>query len=165
MSRSLFLGATAMALLVLAGPAAAKKPEIGKFGFDVAGMDQSVKPGDDFVAYTSGGYLKTLEIPADKTSYGMFTKLRDLSQERTRTIIEKAAASGGAPGTEAQKVGDFYASFMDEAAIEAKGITPIKAELDAITAISDKTQLAAMIGRFSRLSIGTPIGVGVGPDR
>jgi putative endopeptidase len=95
----------------------------------------------------------------------MFTKLRDLSQERTRTIIEKAAASGGAPGSEAQKVGDFYASFMDEAAIEAKGIAPIKPELDKIAAIADKTQLAAMFGRFSRIGVSTPIGVGVGPDR
>jgi putative endopeptidase len=168
MSRSLLLRASALGLLALAVPAAAadgSKPDIGSFGFDVAGMDRTTRAGDDFVTHTSGTYLKTLEIPADKTSFGMFTKLRDLSQERTRTIIEKAAASGGAPGSEAQKVGDFYASFMDEAAIEAKGIAPIKPELDKIAAIADKTQLAAMFGRFSRIGVSTPIGVGVGPDR
>jgi putative endopeptidase len=168
MSRSLLLRASALALFAMAAPALAadgSKPDIGSFGFDVAGMDRTTRAGDDFVAYTSGGYLKTLEIPADKTSFGMFTKLRDLSQERTRAIIEKAAASGGAPGSEAQKVGDFYASFMDEAAIEAKGITPIRPELDKIAAIADKTQLAAAFGRFSRIGISTPIGVGVGPDR
>ncbi|PZN95654.1 MAG: peptidase M13 [Alphaproteobacteria bacterium] len=168
MSRSMLLRASALALLALSAPTFAAdgtKPEIGSFGFDVDGMDRSVKPGDDFVAYTAGNYLKTLEIPADKTSYGMFTKLRDLSQERTRTIIEKAAASGGAPGSEAQKVGDFYASFMDEAAIEAKGIAPIKPELAAIAAIADKTQLAATFGRFSRIGVPSPIGVGVTPDR
>ncbi len=168
MSRSLLLRASALALFTVAAPAAAadgSRPDIGSFGFDVAGMDRGTKAGDDFVTYTSGAYLKTLEIPADKTSFGMFTKLRDLSQERTRTIIEKAAASGGAPGSEAQKVGDFYASFMDEAAIEAKGIAPIKPELDKIAAIADKTQLSATFGRFSRIGVSTPIGVGVGPDR
>ena len=168
MSRSLLLRASALGLLALAVPAVAadgSKPDIGSFGFDVAGMDRTTRAGDDFVTHTSGTYLKTLEIPADKTSFGMFTKLRDLSQERTRTIIEKAAASGGAPGSEAQKVGDFYASFMDETAIEAKGIAPIKPELDKIAAIADKTQLAAMFGRFSRIGVSTPIGVGVGPDR
>ena len=168
MSRSLLLRASALGLLALAVPAVAadsSKPDIGSFGFDVAGMDRTTRAGDDFVTHTSGTYLKTLEIPADKTSFGMFTKLRDLSQERTRTIIEKAAASAGAPGSEAQKVGDFYASFMDEAAIEAKGIAPIKPELDKIAAIADKTQLAAMFGRFSRIGVSTPIGVGVGPDR
>ncbi len=168
MSRSLLLRASALGLLALAVPAVAadsSKPDIGSFGFDVAGMDRTTRAGDDFVTHTSGTYLKTLEIPADKTSFGMFTKLRDLSQERTRTIIEKAAASAGAPGNEAQKVGDFYASFMDEAAIEAKGIAPIKPELDKIAAIADKTQLAAMFGRFSRIGVSTPIGVGVGPDR
>ena len=168
MSRSLLLRASALALFAIAMPAAAadgSKPDIGSFGFDVAGMDRATRAGDDFVGYTSGSYLKTLEIPADKTSFGMFTKLRDLSQERTRTIIEKAAATGGAPGSEAQKVGDFYASFMDEATIEAAGITPIKSELDKIAAIADKTQLAAMFGRFSRIGVSTPIGVGVGPDR
>ncbi len=168
MVRSLLLRASTLGLLAFAAPALAadgSKPEIGSFGFDVAGMDRGTKAGDDFVTYTSGAYLKTLEIPADKTSFGMFTKLRDLSQERTRTIIDKAAATGGAPGSEAQKVGDFYASFMDEAAIEAKGITPIKPALDAVAAIADKTQLAAMFGRFSRIGVSTPIGVGVGPDR
>ena len=168
MVRSLLLRASALGLLAFAAPAFAadsSKPEIGSFGFDVAGMDRGTKAGDDFVTYTSGAYLKTLEIPADKTSFGMFTKLRDLSQERTRTIIDTAAATGGAPGSEAQKVGDFYASFMDEAAIEAKGITPIKPALDAVAAIADKTQLAAMLGRFSRIGVSTPIGVGVGPDR
>ena len=105
MSRSLLLRASALGLLALAVPAVAadgSKPDIGSFGFDVAGMDRTTRAGDDFVTHTSGTYLKTLEIPADKTSFGMFTKLRDLSQERTRTIIEKAAASAGAPGNEAQ---------------------------------------------------------------
>ncbi len=154
-------------LLALAAPAFAADvaPKIGTFGFDVAGMDTSVKPGDDFVAYANGKYFATLEIPADKTAYGMSSGLSDLSRERTRTIIEKAAASGGAPGSEAQKVGDFFASFMDEAAIEAKGIAPLKPDLDAIAAIQTKADLAEAMGRNLRLGVGGPIGMGVGPDR
>jgi putative endopeptidase len=154
-------------LIALASPALAAdtKPQIGTFGFDAAGMDTSVKPGDDFVAYANGKYFANLQIPADKVAYGMSSGLSDLSRERTRTIIEKAAASGGAPGSEAQKVGDFFAAFMDEAAIEAKGIAPLKPELDAIAAIQSKADLAEALGRNLRLGVSGPIGMGVGPDR
>lgn len=164
MLRNLLLAASVAAIAAPA-LAAGAKPQIGTFGFDVAGMDAAVKPGDDFVAYANGKYFANLEIPADKTAFGMSSGLRDLSQERTRTIIEKAAASNAATGTEAQKVGDFFASFMDEAAIEAKGISPIRPELDAVAAIKDKAELAQAMGRNLKLSIGGPIGMGVGPDR
>lgn len=157
----------ALAAPALTAPAMAadSKPQIGSFGFDTAGMDTSVKPGDDFVAYANGKYFANLQIPADKTAYGMSSGLSDLSRERTRTIIEKVAASSGAPGSEAQKVGDFFASFMDEAAIEAKGIAPLKPDLDAIAAIQTKADVAEALGRNLRLGVGGPIGMGVGPDR
>lgn len=160
-----FLIAASLVALSVPSLAADGKPDIGRFGFDVAGMDTKVKPGDDFFAYSAGTYLKNLEIPADKTSYGMFTKLRDLSQERTRTIIEKSAASGGAAGSEAQKVGDFFASFMDEAGIEARGISPLKPDLEAVAAIASKADLAEAFGRNTKLSALAPIAVGIGPDR
>ena len=162
--RTLFLAASAVALSAPA-LAADTRPQIGTFGFDVAGMDSSVKAGDDFVDHTAGKYMAGLEIPADKTNFDMFTKLRDLSQERTRTIIEKSAASGGAPGSEAQKLGDFFASFMDEAAIEALGIAPLKPQLDAIAAIASKAEYAEAVGRNIKLGVPGPISMGVGPDR
>jgi putative endopeptidase len=164
MLRNLLVAASVAALSapVLAADA---RPQVGTFGFDVAGMDVSVKPGDDFVAYANGKYLATLEIPADKTSFGMASGLNDLSQQRTRSIIEKAAASNAAPGSEAQKVGDFYASFMDEAAIEAKGIAPLKPKLDAIAAIRTKADYAELVGRNFRLGVPGPIFMGIGPDR
>jgi putative endopeptidase len=152
----LALGMTAPALA-----ADAAKPELGSFGFDEAGMDKGVKPGDDFVAYTSGKYLAGLTIPADRSNYGMFTKLRDLSQERTRTIIESVAAQPAAPGSNAQKVGDFYASFMDEAGIEAKGLAPMRDELAAIAAVTDKAGLARLIGEAAREGVTSPINIGV----
>jgi putative endopeptidase len=162
--RSLFL--TTCALIAVSAStafAADSKPELGSFGFDTAGMDRSVRPGDDFVAFAGGKYLKALEIPADRSNYGMFTRLTELSQTRTRGIVEAAASA--APGTEARKIGDFYTSYLDEAAIEARGLAPIKPELDAIAAINDRVALAAALGTASRRGIGTPIGVGVAPDR
>ena len=141
------------------------KAQYGSFGFDVAGMDRTVVPGDDFGRYASGTFLQHLVIPADKSNYGMFTKLRDLSQERTRLIVESAAAHKGAkPGSEAQKVGDFYASFLDAATIEKKGLAPIKPYLDLIVAIQDRTQLANLLGLANREGLNMPLGVGPQQD-
>jgi len=175
MKPSYLLTTLALGLLALATPLAAQGPakagpklakaEYGTFGFDAAGMDRTVAPGDDFGRYSSGTYLKNLVIPADRSNYGMFTKLRDLSQERTRTIVEAAAAQKDArPGSEAQKVGDFYASFLDEAAIETKGLAPLQPHLEAITAISDRAQLARAFGLAARLGVGTPLGIGAEQD-
>ena len=164
MTASLLTLAAAPAFAADAVTPSAAKPELGQFGFDEAGMDKSVKAGDDFMAYTSGTYLKNLEIPADRSNYGMFTKLRDLSQERTRLIIEDAAKQPAAPGSNAQKVGDFYASFMDEAGIEAKGLAPMQAELAAIAAVPDKAALARLIGDAAREGVTSPINIGVEQD-
>lgn len=166
MTRSLLLCASALLAIGLAGTAqaAGAKPELGTFGFDTAGMDRSVTPGTDWVRFANGTYTDKLEIPADRTNYGMFTKLRDLSQGRTRTIIEATAKKGGTAGTNAQKVGDYYASYMDEAAIEAKGLAPIKPMLDEIAAIGDRKALSAKMGALSRDGIDMPIGASVFGD-
>jgi putative endopeptidase len=138
--------ATGAPAAVEPAPAPAPKAQIGSFGFDVAGMDRSVAPGDDFVEFANGSYLKTLEIPADRSSYGMFVKLDDLSRERTRAIIEAAAAANGAPGSVDQKVGDYFASFMDEAAIEAKGAAPLQADLAPFQNARTKGDFARALG-------------------
>ena len=126
--------------------APAPKPEIGSFGFDVAGMDRSVAPGEDFFAFANGNYIRSLEIPADRSSYGMFVKLDDLSRERTREIIEAAAAANGAPGSVDQKVGDYFGSFMDEAAIEAKGAAPLQTDLAPFQNAKTKGEFARALG-------------------
>src|SRR5262245_16908491 len=90
------------------------KPELGTYGFDAAGMDPQVAPGASFFRYADGRWLATTQIPADRSDYGMFTALADRSDERTRQILESAS---GAPGTDAQRIGDYYKTFMDEAAI------------------------------------------------
>ena len=141
-----------------AAPAVAGKPQIGTFGFDVAGMDRSVKPGDDFTAYSGGTWAKNTSIPDDKASWGMFLVLRDLSVQQTRTILDDATKVPG------DKVGDFYASYLDEASANAKGIAPIKPWLDAVAATKDKTELAVEMGKLQRYGIGGIVAMRVGPD-
>ncbi|WP_353205123.1 M13-type metalloendopeptidase [Sphingomonas sp.] len=133
-------------------------PKIGSFGFDVAGMDRSVKPGDDFAAFSGGTWSKTTEIPADRATWGMFNVLQDVSNEQTRAILDEAAK---APGS---KIGDFYATFMDEAAIDAKGVDPIKPWLAQIDGAKDKTELAVEMAKLARYGIGGIFGMGVGQD-
>ena len=115
-------------------------------------MDKSVAPGDDFNTYTNGGWLKSTEIPADKASYGIFTKLADQTRRQTQKLIEQTAANPGA-GADARKIADFYATYMDEAAIEAKGIAPLKPELDKMAAIADRRGLARAIGSTLRADV------------
>src|SRR5512144_3198377 len=99
------------------------------------GMDKSVDPGDDFYAYVNGGWLKNTEIPADKSSYGIFEMLTDESRKRTASLIQNSASAEGGASAEARKVGDFYSSYMDEAKIESSGISGIKSQLDEIARI------------------------------
>ncbi|NNM78773.1 M13 family peptidase [Sphingomonas sp. ID1715] len=164
MKAFLLVGAAAVTLAASASAQTAAKPELGSFGYDATGMDRSVSPGDDFYKFANGNWDKTTEIPSDRSSWGGFGILRDLSDQRTRDIIQAAAAAKGAPGTPAQKVGDYYASFMDEAAIEARGIAPVKPELDRIAAIKSPAELARWMGDANRSGITVPVGVQVEQD-
>ncbi len=139
-------------------PAVAGAPTYGSFGFDTSGMDKTVKPGDNFYNYASGTWQKTTVIPQDRSSYGMFHKLQDLSLERTRGILEDAEKQPDS------KIGMFYASFMDEAAANAKGATPIKPWLADIKAAKTKAALGAEMAKLARAGVTTPFGTGVGQD-
>jgi putative endopeptidase len=138
--------------------AASARPQYGNFGFDLAGMDRNVAPGDSFYRYANGNWDRTTEIPADRANFGMFTVLDDLSRSRTRAILEEAARQPGS------RIGDFYASFMDEAAAEAAGITPLRPLLAEISGLQDKGQWAAALGRNLRRSIRGPFGGRVDSD-
>ncbi len=137
------------------------KPQYGTFGFDKAGMDASVAPGNDFYGFANGTWQKTTKIPADKSNYGMFTVLSDQSDERTKDIILSAK---GEPGSEARKIADYYQSFMDEDAIEQKGIAPIQAELDQIAKIKDEKALLAAFAANSRHGHSSPFRAAVAQD-
>src|SRR5436190_5796797 len=141
-----------------AAKARANAPRYGTFGFDATGMDRNVAPGQSFYNFSHGNWDRTTQIPADQANYGMFTVLADLSEARTRGILEQAAAR---PGT---RMGDFYASFMNEGAIERAGITPIQPVLSRIKGLSDRSQWAAALGRLAHSGIRGPIGGFVGSD-
>jgi len=119
-------------------------------GIDVAHIDRSVRPGDDFFEYTNGMWLKSTEIPADRGVIGPFNTLFDLATERTANLIDGVAKSSPAAGTEQRKIADLYHAFMDETGIEAKGMSPLKPQLDAIAAVKDKKQLAFALGQSLR---------------
>ncbi len=144
-------------------PAAAGKPQLGSFGVDLTAMDKSVAPGDDFYNYVNGAWMARTEIPADRSSWGGFAILRNLSDERTRKVIEDAAANPGSDPVTA-KIGDTYASFMDAAAIEKAGAAPLKPYLAKIAAINSQTDLARAFGDATRHGIDVPIGAGVQQD-
>ena len=118
---------------------------------DIEGMDRSVAPGDDFFAYANGGWIKTHPIPPDKASYGTGAEIFERTQKRTADLIKTASTQPA--GSEGRKVGDFYASYMDEAGIAAKGIAPLKPTLDAIAAIKDASSLARALGSTVRADV------------
>ncbi len=131
----------------------------------MASFDKTVRPQDDLFRHVNGGWLARTEIPADKASVGGFTDAYDRTQEQLKAIVDQAAATGGAPGTPAQKIGDFYISFMDEGRADQLGITPLKGELDRINALASKTDLVAYMARQFVLGVdGTPILGGVDGD-
>ncbi|MEF8718544.1 MAG: M13 family metallopeptidase [Candidatus Accumulibacter necessarius] len=143
-----------------------RKAENGAWGVDLSSMDTRVKPGDDFFRYVNGKWVERTEIPADRVEAGGLATLQDKALEQMRAILVEAAAdTGAAKGSDRRKMGDWYASFMDEAAIEAAGFTPIKPELDAIAAVGNRQQLADLFARnHGRLGL-KPITVGIDFDR
>jgi putative endopeptidase len=122
-------------------------------GIDQAGIDKSVKPGDDFFAYTNGAWLKTAEIPADRSSWGGNAILADTVEKDVAALIQGAAKGNPKPGTEAAKIADYYAAYMDEAVIEAKGVSPLKPVLTKITGITDRKSLSAYLGSQLRADV------------
>jgi putative endopeptidase len=123
----------------------------GAHGLDVAGMDKSVNPGDDFFEYANGVWLKETKIPEDRASYGVFDALAEEANRQTADLISEAGKS--AAGPEARMVGDYYDAFMDEKAIEAKGLSPLKPELSEIEAVADKAALARVFGSQLRADV------------
>jgi len=122
------------------------KAAIGDFGLDLSAGNPAVKPGDDFFAYASGNWYEHFEIPPDRTSFGAFNQLDELSKQRVRELIEQAAAAHPQAGTPAQKIGDYYAAYMDQAAIESRGLTPAEPDLKKIDAAATKADIAKLFG-------------------
>jgi putative endopeptidase len=122
-------------------------------GIAVANMDQSIKPGDNFYLYANGEWIKRTEIPADRAAIGVFAMLDAESNRRLAALIEEAAKSNAPAGSNARKIADLYNSYMDEAEIQAKGLSPLKPHLAAIAAIEDKQELARALGESLRADV------------
>ena len=127
-------------------------------GIELANFDRTVKPQDDFYRWVNGTWLETKEIPADKSNYGSFTKLHDEAQVQLRTIIEESAAAKAAEGTDEQKVGDFYASFMNVEQVNTLGAKPLKADLARIDAMTSTADIAALHGYLARINVDSIFG-------
>jgi predicted metalloendopeptidase len=118
-----------------------------------AEMDPSIPPGDDFYTYANGAWLKAASIPADQSSFNVFSQLRDLNQERVAKLIRDTAASAPAKGTVARQVADYYQSVLDETGVESKGLTPLHPTLRRIEAITDGAMLAHFLGTTLRADV------------
>ena len=150
--------APAAAPVAQAPAAPAPAARIGSFGFDKSGMDTTVLPGDNFYTYANGTWAKNTPIPADKSNYGMFTMLDDLSKERTKQIVEEAAKDPSS------KIGAAYTAYLDTAAIEAKGLTPIQPWLNEVAALSSKAGYPSLLAKAANMGVGTPFPLFVGQD-
>ena len=129
---------TATVLLAAAAPPVAETPNHDE-------TDLSIKPGNDFYRYANGGWLRTVVIPAGKSSYDTRAWVNEKTSQRVRELIQEAASGHSAKGSVAQKVGDYYASFMDENGIEAKMLTPLADEMAQISAITNTASLCPHI--------------------
>jgi len=142
-------------LVVLAGLASQSQdaPKHDSHGIAVTNMDPSVKPGDDFYRYANGAWIKRTELPPDRGRISVFTALGDLSNKRTVGLIQEAVKANPPAGSSTRKIADLYNSYMNEAAIEANGLDPLRPHLEAITAIHDKHELARAFGETLRSDV------------
>jgi putative endopeptidase len=127
-------------------PAATTAESYGRWGFDLAGMDRSVKPGDDWFRFVNGTWVDKTQIPADRSSYGAFAVLRDLSEQRLRSLISGYSATD-AVHPDRMKAAILYSGFMDEAAAETRDAAPLTERLKPVRAAASKTDVAALMGR------------------
>jgi putative endopeptidase len=153
------------AVLAIAIPSVAKvvatAPRYGTFGIDLSSQDKAVKPGDDFWSYANGAWAKRTEIPADKGGVGYGNVLTDEAEANVRKILDDMAANPTKYGATGKQVGDLYASWMDEAGIEAKGTAPLKPYLAKIAGVNNLTDLQVL---FASVGYASPVEVGANPS-
>ncbi len=134
-------------------------------GIELANFDSSIRPQDDFYVYINGSWLENTQIPADRSNYGSFTVLFEESQRQLRSIIEEVAADPNkVSGSEQQKVGDFYLSYLDTVSITAKGIEPILEQLGWIAAVTNREELVRVLIKLEVAGIQDPLGFFIDQD-
>jgi predicted metalloendopeptidase len=164
MFRAIFLPWVVQFFCVFQALSAVSGQDLSRLPLDEADFDRSVRIQDDLFEHVNGTWLRTTDIPADKSNYGTFGKLADLSQLRVRKLIEVAAEQEHPAGSLQQKVGDFYRSFMDSETIESLGAKPIRPMLDDIDRMSTSADVWKHFGYMSSHNIDSPVGVYVSQD-
>jgi putative endopeptidase len=165
-TRVTWLARAGAACVLAAGLAGAAQAQgTPALGVDTANFDRSVRPQDDFFRFVNGRWLNTYKLPEDRSNFGTFAELADRSDSTIRIIVEEAAAARNKqPGSEVQKVGDFYASFLDSAAVERLGLTPLRPEIARIRAVQGKAALPATFAHLMRIGVQTPFAGYVAQD-
>ena len=128
-------------------------PPAPKIDSAAVGIDDTVRPGDDFFKFANGTWLKSTAIPDDRASWGVHAELGELTAKRTADLIQQAAKANAADGSDQRKVGDFFAAFMDEAAIETAGLKPIQPKLKALDKVNDAKSLSTALGASMRADV------------
>ncbi len=165
MRKLALMGAVALcAANPVLAPAATTGIDTGTWGFDMNGRDLAVRPGDNFFEYANGTYLKSLVIPPDQSRYGAFNVLRDLSEQRTHTILDQAAAAPASQAGPVAKAGQFYKAYMDEAAVEKRGAAPLKPDLDRVRAVATAADFARLNGAGLKTFLPSLFDVSIQPD-
>ncbi len=166
--KKLLIGALALLTIGACGQETAEpvaeEAKAPRSGIDLTAMDTSVKPGDDFFSYINGAWVEAIEIPADKGRFSAFDLLRDESQDAVKVIVEKSANGDFAKGTDAQKVGDMYKSFLDWDTRNAQSIDPLTPELERIAALVDHSDLAVYFAETMKSGLDAPLGFGQTED-
>ena len=161
----IFLGLTLVQMSAKAAPAAELPPQFGAWGVDLSALDPQVKPGDNFFQFVNGSWLRRAQIPEDRSSTGSLQDLQILSEQRLRSIVgELAAKSPAELAPEQRKLRDLYDAYEDAAQIEARGLEPLRADLDYLAGLQSAADVARAMGS-ARLSILGVYQLEIGPDQ
>ncbi|MDB5735584.1 MAG: peptidase, partial [Alphaproteobacteria bacterium] len=164
MSRTKALLFLCSALIAVTPALAVTTPKLGKWGVDLTSIDPAVKPGDNFFLHVNGGWLKTAQIPADRSSTGSFQDLQILSEERLKTIVnELDAKPEGQLSANEKKLRDAYDTFVDTASIEAKGLAPVQQDLAYLAGLKTLADVAHAMGSI-KLATQSIYGIGISVD-
>lgn len=142
-----------LAVAISCGLASTAASAAQPVGVDLKGMDRSVQPGDDFDGFANGAWRKTAQIPADRSSTGVFLEVFEKAEKRNAELIKAAGEGHPAAGSNQRLIADYYKAYMDQAAIEKAGLAPLKPALDAIDAIGDKAALSTALGAQLRADV------------
>ncbi|RUO36430.1 M13 family metallopeptidase [Aliidiomarina sanyensis] len=134
-------------------------------GVETHNMDTTVRPQDNFFRFVNGGWLENTEIPSDRARWGAFDELREAAEEHVQTIVQEFAAMDAEYGSDQQKIGDLYRSFLNTDRIEALGLAPLYSEIESIAALSSHDELVRFWGEQQRYRAGTPFSIFVGQDQ